>query len=1036
MKKIFVGLLACLLVVLHVQPIKAKQEASIENLTKTSGIEVTSQSYQIQYEGKTARVFYGSNGIHIAFDNTSKTLDTTYAVMDLVVCDDLNSDGYVDFLTVQSSNDYTPQIYTISGKDGSELSHTHITREEYNSLTGKFDKITSSILLMKSEKNVGYFISDYDFYAIDLLTGKIEYNFHDKDNIWDFEIVEEKVFLVDQLGKLVVLNKETGKVLKQETIANSYRIEYEYDDSVVFKAQMNMWDVFYYNSKVFATSEDGRLYIIDKDSYQSKEIELNVIDEKIFNASLQYNIQYTYSGLKYNPSGITTQNYKNYKILCAKGDNLLIACYALDPKYKGYDEGSSYTNYVVFSLSKKEIVTSIALEQNRSYLDAIFDTYDNKEVITIMKSYNGYVGVSMYDFEGKQIVSNDNIFGMGNGTFGKLTRQENSYLFEIFNTTCKSVSLDLKEVNSIVDGITKDVSIIDDLTLVVEYKNGSGNVLYAYQEDYSTPLWKFTNPIQTSVNGIRNVSLDDYNMDGCKDVILLIDTMVNEYEMNTTLIILNGKDGSTLVNSKIFDNIRYDEKGRQYKGYHYFKEVKLIKDMNSDRKKEILMDESMIVSSKNFKVMSYINLYNLDGNIIEVGDINKDGFTDYVSVSDKSAVQFISKVLTGEVAYNQSKLSLKLNEKGENYVYASEFGDIDNDGIKEFIVNDFNDKNYQVFKVINGRTLKEMFTICPTGVSEYETYTVMDDLNNDGYNEIFGYTGMNYCNVLLDGKTGEVITYIESEKHFYYIFDDKKYYIGDGEYWHPEYIVTMGPTEAPCVVDDINNDGCKDFLISNSYYDYDNYRYMSAIISYSGKDGSEIKRMEFLNERGYDYTIRKIKGNNDLICLIYGNSSSIVNIKTGEAIATFDRYFNQAKYLDESHIAVLSGSQLYRINIDRAFTVLTDFSKEIKNNSIDLKWETDDEFAIMSIYDNTDLVTVTNDKNYCLKMLAGEHIIRMELTDSYGKSSIISYIVKVEELPNQSWWVYLGVIGIVAGALYLNIHHKALVNKKIKEELR
>ena len=111
-------------------------EKSIQAINDMDRISNSGPRVQIQYGEETGYVYYGESGINIFHGEERVHLDTNFDVIKLVAVDDVNGDGFTDFLTYQNAPDLADQLLVVSGADGRILSTRKLSRESYSDSLG------------------------------------------------------------------------------------------------------------------------------------------------------------------------------------------------------------------------------------------------------------------------------------------------------------------------------------------------------------------------------------------------------------------------------------------------------------------------------------------------------------------------------------------------------------------------------------------------------------------------------------------------------------------------------------------------------------------------------------------------------------------------------------------------------------------------------------------------------------------------------------------------------------------------------------
>ena len=197
MKKLFSIILAISIIFSNFYVIKAK---SIEKLGSEGQIDNVGVSHKMTYNKLPSTVYYGINGIDIINEDGKIHFQTEFPVLKLIVINDVDNDGNADFLVFQNVAEFNDQLFVISSKDGRVISSTRLTYLGYDQYLGNVEN-NSYILDMRYINGKVLVLYDYRIVNIDPEDCSIVYEYENKDNIWDFEVVDSKIYFIDQLGQ-------------------------------------------------------------------------------------------------------------------------------------------------------------------------------------------------------------------------------------------------------------------------------------------------------------------------------------------------------------------------------------------------------------------------------------------------------------------------------------------------------------------------------------------------------------------------------------------------------------------------------------------------------------------------------------------------------------------------------------------------------------------------------------------------------------------------------------------------------------------
>ncbi len=1041
MKKLFSLILAVLIIFSNIYVIKAK---SIEKLGSEGQIDNVGISYQMTYNNLPSVVYYGINGIDIINEEGKIHFKTEFPVLKLIVINDVDKDGNDDFLVFQNVAQFNDQLFVISSKDGSVISSTRFTHLAYVENLGNVQN-NSNILSMHYVAGKVLVLYDYKIVNINPEDCSIIYEYENKDNIWDFEVVEDKIYFIDQIGRFGILDFETGEVIEVQLLANKYDVISRYDENYTFVAQMSLFDIHYDGNNLYVLSEDGYIYLYDFVDNSFENIPIGLISEEDF-----INIVADSSGWRngpiHIPVGIHRGHFRGYKVIDDNENYLLISCYFLDDDSLASNLDYYFTpKYALYNKTDKTVTLIGGNVASYRYGKAVFAKYEvekeQKDVITtVYAAEDKRLRFNVYDYEGNQLLQKDitieTLAAMSK--YSLKYNDDNGYLLEIFSGGVININKTLSSSAYLYESAYTNMELIKDDYLILSYKvNGQANKIAKYETDLKTLIWSYELNIKEKNQGFETLKYDDFNYDGVIDVIgvVVIYNAKNE-PLYSRYIIIDGKNGKLLADKKIFLYESYDEKGRKYNVYSSSKEFELIRDLNGDKKKELLLPEG-VVASNSFALKGNVeNHLDTKGTPYAIGDINKDGFVDYISISDTKVEMWTSKVYeTYNVEYKKQSASISMKKEFMNGTNGTVFADINNDGVKEFVLINKNAQGNQIFDVYDGRTFKKMYSLCKDGVSDYEVFALLDiDLNNDGYNEIYHSSSYWGSYVIVDGKTGEDLTWISR-----YEYDNVEVYEEKG--YTPEYIVPFIIEENPLTglikVSDFNDDGLNDFAILKSYHDEQEWRMISALMIYDAKTYELLKEIKLsLAEWAEQYFDVE---NTERYVVISTGMEKVLLIDLQEFEDVADYRINGTKYYlinDETIFVSNDQNEAYTIDIGKSFEITSQFEEEITENIILIEWNTVVPYAITSIYDNNVLITSTQEKQYELKLTEGNHKITLVLDDGQGKSSKASFEVTVLKQKSERGFVVVLAALVTMVAIALNMYRKLYVKKRSQEGLK
>lgn len=1056
MRKLLTALLSILLI-LPVFRVSAL-EKSIEELSEETSVSNAEASIIIPYGEGTARVYYGENGINLFTPEGRVVMETNYAVKKLISVGDIDKDGYVDFLTYQLVPDEVAQLMCISGLDGHVISSMRETRDDYNNALGINVVVNCFIQQMLSaEDGTAYVICDYSIIRYNMADGTELGRFTETNNIWKMIFADDingdgfcDLAYSGQSNFAGIVDGNTMESLKRYNPSEEYTFSLAWDESKSVKAIFNMWDLRYENGILYILCEDGRLYMIDpfnsfvdengNETASITSVDLEVLDRDAFKNLLSNRISYySETNIQYNPAGILDWPYMGYRFADGNDQYLLINAYmgSLEGEAQWID--SQYpAKIVLYNKETGEVEARFVTENPMyKYQKTCFGVYQDQPVIAAINHIDeGSATLGLYDLEGKlltQKVMSSSYFGYDRKM--ELNWDGEKYMLEVFDSGCLNISGDLKKVTSgYSSSQTEVLEIREDGILKLITTGGIKNKIARYESDGKTPVWEYVLKKNINHKGFEYIGYDaDFNNDKVNDVFLIVNSYDSkDSKVYSQFIILNGTSGKVLVDKNIITATYYDENWNKITQYLTGSSLSVLKDIDWDGVKELVVDGNVVSSRRNEVVGSNQGYIETDGVPLEVGDANGDGFSDYVVITKAETRLYLSKYSYSygvlEVSYTKTGSVFPNPAKADAMYSSIIFGDVNNDGVKEIGMVDYNSEGRQIFKVVNGKTLYTMFRLCSEGLKgNGEAFKILDaDFNNDGYNELVGVEM--WQQGIYDGKTGELVfrpnMYDDPYKDEYY-----------ADYLIPFTILEYMDYEiAP--IGDINGDNCQDFAYIDRY-DNDNFQWVCSIRSVSGsnwqKTGEVIISINDYEE-GYGKLIG-VTGKDGLVALSNENKKTtrIFDLTKNREIMGYSINVTGMSVGKDDQLLGLKDKKLYALDTKPSFTLNREIPSFSENNTIHLGWNNVQDYSVMTVYDNGNVVYKGSDNECDIKLLEGNHNIRMSMNDGQGK--IYSETCDIEIAQQPKSYVVAAVIAAISLILsiLLGIFQKIRINRKFRK---
>ena len=1052
-------LITAALTVLLVLPVfqVSALEKSIEELSEEISVSNAEASVVIPYGEGTARVYFGENGINIFTAEGRKVLETNYAVAKLIAVGDIDKDGYEDFLTVQNVPDEVAQLMCLSGNDGHVISSMRLTRDEYDSSLGINVVVDNSIQqLLSGEDGTAYVICDYSIVRFNLADGTEMARYSEDDNIWKMIFIDDingngsrDLAYSGQNNVVGIVDGNTLESLKRYNPAEEYTFSLSWDPNRQITAVFNMWDLRYEDGTLYVLGENGQMYFIEPFSSAVDEkgneivsiysIDLEVIDQDAFNNMLSNRIGWNGNTTYYNQVGIMDWPYMGYRFADSNGQYLLINA------YMGAAEGcpqwidTQYPAKIVLYNKETGMVETRFVTENPmyKYQKTCFGMLEDQPVIAAINHLeDGSATIGLYDLEGKLLTQKtvvSSYFGFEKKM--ELNWDGEQYILEVFDGGCMNISADLKKVTSgYSSSDTEVLEIRNDSILKLISSSGVKNKIVACEADGKTVIWEYVLKKNFTNKGFEYVATDkDFNNDKVNDVFLIVNNYdKKDNKVYSQFIILNGKDGKTLVDKNVITSTYYDENWNKITVYLNGSNLDVLKDIDGDGTKELVVDGQVVASRKNEVIGSNQGYIETNGLPLEVGDANGDGFADYVVITKEETRLYLSKYSYSygmlEVSYTKTGSVFKNPAKADAMMTSAIFGDVNNDGVKEIGMVDYNAEGRQIFKVVNGKTLYTMFKLCKDGLrGNGEAFKISDyDFNNDGYKELIGVEM--WQQGIYDGKTGELVFRPSMEKEYWM----DEYY---ADYLIPFTILEYQDYEI-AAIGDMNNDGCEDFAFIDRY-DNEDYQWICSIRSVSGADFQKMgETIISVNdyESGYG-KLMGVSGKPGLVAMSNENQKTtrIFDMNSNREVMGYNIILSALSVGPNDQLLGIKEKKLYSLDTKPSFSLTRQIPEASENNTVHLAWDTVQDYSVMTVYDNGQIVYRGSDNECDVKLLEGSHSIRMSMNDGQGKVYSETHNIEIAQQPkNYVTGAVVAGVSLILSFL-LGIFQKIRVNRRFRK---
>lgn len=970
--------------------------------------------------------------------NEQFKVTTSYPVKDYEIVNDVNQGGQKDILVYMASPNGQDNVALISSEDSKVLFSKNFHHMNTEQGKGQIEENSRIQQMLFSDDKI-YILYDYHIVCMDAEGNQI-FDYEDKDNIWKMIAVGETgLAFTCQTGAVKMLNRQTGKIQWSTQISGKIQVPTR-NVSRTSDVQLNVWDIYFANDSLFVTTEDGTFVQLNKETGESiNQLNLDMVNTeqliRLLSANAGYDSQYRPTVF---PSGITTSGYMGYTIEPLKDQLLLISAYLGNEKIQTakLEDGMQFGTeqpilpvLAIYDQQTQQVKQTYKLEQyNLKSSNAVLSTYQDQEVI-IVPSYSkkGELKVNIYSLEDGQMIAQESIKAPAikeKEEKIKIIKVDDRYLIQSEGNITFFVSNDFKSIE-----------YVGNLSMASKIADTDNGVLVGYSESgLITKIKKLNNGDKEDVqfnfdlpeqfighsNGFESIYYDEPT----NHLLMLVNKRNSQNVVEASyILILDAGSGTLLTNDSVILDKGIDENGKAYTHYVTGEKISYFKDMNNDGVNELLVD-SYIIDGKTLTLKSIFSPSAEDAGLsIDVGDVNKDGVTDFVLFAETQANLYYSKVSGYEVTYSKSGIKLDYAKDLQNQIYAVQMNDLDHDGIHDIIINAKNESNNQIYRVIDGATLQTKYDLMKDGVynwGEFFEFT-NTDYNQDGV-EDFIYNSFNNRIEIINGSNGETLDTHNTYPEY-----------GEQSWQSPIAQDSMVPIKIEsnshkvALIEDLNEDGKKDIAYLTSVVD-DNYRESTFLRIIDSTNFEEIKAIEIMKGLPSDYALIGVVGTNKIM---YDSNGlmQIYDYKQEIPIASFETSVQYAQSISDTRLFISNNEgNLYMLDDAIDFN-LSDTPEIIKGGKMTLQWQSDKN-GKMTISDSGEIVTTTASNEVTIRLLEGEHDLTLSYNDGYGKTTHRTIHVHVEKGHVLNYFFNFGlvlVLGLAAGLLF---YPKYRLNKK------
>lgn len=856
-------------------------------------------------------------------------------------------------------------------------------------------------------------VSGYNLYNLNIQTGKQNWTYEYKDNIWAVSYMSDinndnkvDIAISVQPSAVIGLSGKNGGELWEKKIAKPYKVKR--NDKVIGTTKLNIWDLMYVNSKLIVTGEDGYIYQVNPNNGQiikEKNILDNIPNILAFQIYLEGNKTKEYSELVSNgKSAYKIINSK--KVIDCNNDNindLLVTTFETN-KYANFS-GLTPEMYLV----------------DGNTLDIIWQKeYSGKQLLDIHLYKNG--DISFFDGKEINIININNLDNVKEINLGSNSNKEsNNYVYSILSDDTLFVSyndinkLDISD--HINPSVLNKINIFDGYDTIVN--NDYIYKLY-YQYNINNRVVKNYSAVECTDklgNVIWNYALD--NIDDYFNKYLINDGFIfitNKYELYK----INFTDKLTIKTYQLPSNAEGQQKEYDYNKIHALTNCSDFNDDNSFDLLIVLDDGNFfILNSKDF------NDVIINDNLNSIINVENQWFSYAFPIFDENEKKlYVMSENTVEIVYFDNDLTASIEKEVslENFNFWDDGQsikndiDFDSDGYKDFVLRISNNDFNKAIILYSEGTIGKINTGW-----DFTLYPTYKDLNNDKKFEIIVTSSQE------DGEGNwQSICYIVDP--YTNISEDdnvlfkKVFYEGNEITSNSKY----KPLE---IIDDITGDGIKDVVVLVDRWG-DNYFQV-----YNVNDDTKIVKVIPISVRfteREDMTNSKIGAPGGFIDTFTYEDNIYMFLTFNQNNNFVTSMFNINDFYNFQNILNING-RLYNYNISDGFVVYNIFNKKnednfisntldlnnkIKVNNVDenttykqsrinINWEKDTNAVIYRIYVDNRLVEITSKNEVNVFLKDGLNNVGIGAVLENGTELITNFHVKVDLDNSNNYMFYL-----------------------------
>lgn len=998
-------------------------------------------------------IISSNTGIYIKNEDVVKHIKTNYKPVSVIVVEDINGDQIKDIVYSSNSIYGYYNVIAFSGKDESIIWSKVLTEKKYN-YQSKYYYENININKIEEVGNSIVVISDYSIYVLSNEDGSLLFKYKDKDNIWDVTEVKdinnnlfEEIAISNQLGEVKLLDGKTGKILWASKLLEDLSL---IRDGITYKVKRNIWQVEFYNDKLYAIGEDGTLFNIERktgkvlDKINTYNIDKEILEQYYFTES-------SYQGDSISPTNKTTEFYNNFEMFFYE-DKILIGAF-LNAKERDKE----------YSLNPKVISIDINNFNNVNEVTIANLKFKNIEPLNIgdtfllpieIKEKNIIIGEYEYK-SGKKIKDNKIYIGVNELNDNKMFIQsikENILIEQIDTFSLLVDSKSFKLIKNINNYSYPQILKSNNDELYISYEtNGIVNKIEKYDNLNDTlPIWEYNIPTDFNNTGLFSISIaKDFNKDGVNDITALINKTDEENRViGSYFLIIDAVKGTT-IKFKMLQTGSFVQNGKTINTYLIGNDLTAINDMNGDKISELVID-SMIINGSSISFYGVINSYlDVDSSkLINVGDINGDSIYDLIALEKDKATIFTSKKNGTIIEYVKTNKKHSFPNDLQNMDYALLIPDINNDGIKELLINDRDKDKKQIYNILSGKDLTSIFVINIMNSYGSMYNFLEDDINDDGYNDLCEViNGVSYN--FISGKDGSSLYRIDKEEEKGNPEPIRDISTGKPDIEYDGLIVFNYDMSNKYIVSgfDITNDNKKEiYILKEEYYpqsklvleiyDINKKALIRSVDFYYTQEFNKGYMEDSFSSIAYYKQINEVVNGNGLFIINPpANTSIIYDAKENKILSEFDLYIMKSIKTDDNKIFGVTNENS-PVSINYYNDLLVDSLK--MNNTykspinIKLNKTLKEDLRVIKVFNQGTLLTTEYEDEFDLKLKRGNYNLVIKSIDRWGKTQNYSINISIKKFNPFIIIFLILTLAFISLLVYLSIGHKLIRNYMIR----